>query len=371
MASHHGETTTRTNLESTEDAPNPAVAPPKRAEDLASRIEAYLAHRFPDMASVRVTSLHRIPGGTSKENLTFTAFWTTGGGESSKSFLLRREVDAGVLDDTSVETEYRVMQALSETTVPVPQMYSLELDPGWLGQPFLLEEHIDGGSSGRALSQDPHRIAVLGDYAQKLAQVHQLDWQGLDLEHLRGWRDAEATARALLSALGHKFRQQRMAPQPIVVALMRWLDENVPTRTTRLCVVHGDPGPGNFLFRASKVVALIDWEMARIGDPMDDLANIARKTHLLNFPFDNELFMAQYLRAGGSAVDPVTLRWYEVFHHVRSAVNCLSGLQAFCDGTGPQLSNAVIGMSIYRRALQRAAQLSDLRREDQHASHSE
>jgi aminoglycoside phosphotransferase (APT) family kinase protein len=326
---------------------------------LAGRIEEYFSHKMPQAGEVAVRDLQRIPGGNSKENLSFVAGWVENGEEVQRQLLVRRELPAGVLE-TKAETEYLLMKALWDTDIPVPRMYWSEKDPRWLDQPFFVEEFVGGESSLESLAKlDPRvRDEIVRDFVETLARQHRLDWRKLGLEFLGVPADADDCAQRQIDHWMQVLERHRLDPQPLLTALFRWLRQHKPHEVSRIALVHGDPGPGNFLVRDGRITAVVDWELAHLGDPMDDLGWLCWRAGSTGSLFDREKLVELYAKTSSIPLNLESLRYYEVFSNVRAAVACVSGLRSFCEGTNMQLNMAVVGLGIYRASLLEGARLA-------------
>src|SRR5438445_3876141 len=106
------------------------------------QIQAYLATKLPHVDGLAVSGLHRIPGGASRETWSFDASWRQEGADVSKGFILRRDPDASLLV-TERDLEYRVMDGVAGSGVPVPKVCWLESDSTVLDRPFFAMERLD------------------------------------------------------------------------------------------------------------------------------------------------------------------------------------------------------------------------------------
>jgi hypothetical protein len=104
------------------------------------------------------------------------------------------------------------------------------------------------------------------------------------------------------------------------VISQRWLDGCSAAERTALC--HGDAGPGNFLFEGARVTALLDWEFAHVGDPLDDLAWVAVRAQLLGGFGDLARGYRVWSAATGLPPDPARIEYYRALVLVRMAVSC-------------------------------------------------
>jgi aminoglycoside phosphotransferase (APT) family kinase protein len=232
--------------------------------ELEDRLSALLTRL--DGTPTTVDSMSRFHGGAARETWRLRA--TNGQGER---WLVMRRDPASSLIETSRTVEFHVLGRAHAAGLPAPQ--PLHLDPTGedLGAPGFLMAEIPGGhacspfetdaygpnaaDTGKALfTALGHLHALVPDTADRTALPHQ-DAAG----RLAHWK-AEIEA--------HKLR-----PEPIAEAACRWLEANIPPPSGPETIVHGDFRSGNFLVDdANRLIAVLDWEMAHIGDPMEDLA---------------------------------------------------------------------------------------------------
>jgi aminoglycoside phosphotransferase (APT) family kinase protein len=211
-----------------------------------------------------------------------------------------------------------VYGALRDRGLPVPHLRAVEP----LGRALLMDL-AEGDDALAAVADPDDRAAIAGDYLRWLGRLHLLDPATLDLP---GWThpvDAADHARldlGLWSAIAAERATGWMAPAtPFALG---WLDANAPSGPTRTSLCHGDAGPGNFLFRGRSVTALLDWEFAHVGDPLDDLAWVAVRNHLLRARFDLPSAFAVWRETTGSELDPARLEYYRALVLTRMLVSC-------------------------------------------------
>jgi aminoglycoside phosphotransferase (APT) family kinase protein len=207
-----------------------------------------------------------------------------GAGHSNETFLVERDRSRFVLrrpprppfapSAHDVGREYRVLSALAGTAVPVPRPIVHCPDAGPIGAPFYLMEHVDGEVIRRTF---PHsfaapgdRRAVVLDLARTLAEVHAVDWAACGLSDLS--RHGGYLERQL-----RRWRSQwvRNATRrlPAVEQLGDWLERTMP-EAGEVTLVHGDFKLDNVIFEReppARLTAVLDWEMAALGDPLADL----------------------------------------------------------------------------------------------------
>jgi hypothetical protein len=158
--------------------------------------------------------------------------------------------------------------------------------------------------------------AVYRHYAECLAALHELPLERFDAVDVPRPADAQDCA---LRELERVAAMLGSLVEPLATFGLGWLRRNAPQRVERVSLLHGDAGTPNFMYSGERVRALIDWEWAHAGDPMEDLGNTC--THASFHP-SGEMpdFLAHYARARGTSVDLASVRYYRAHLMVRSVI---------------------------------------------------
>lgn len=323
---------------------------------MEERTAAYLAHRMPEARDIQVSGLYRIPGGASRETWSFDARWLEGDTERSAGFIIRRDPDASLLE-TDRGAEYAIYRALEGTDVPAPRALWLEPDPVWLDRPFFIMERIDNCWSAGQVLVDPRferiRPAVAEGKMRVLGAIHALDWRTRGLEFLGVPASAEACAPDQVRHWREIVSQDAIEPQPLLTAAMDWLDAHSPRPSGLITLVHGDYRTGNFLFdRRGTIRAVLDWEMAHLGDPLEDLGWLCMefwqyaKDGRPGGLYTHEEAYDAFARVHGFPVDREAVRWWEILGNVKMAAICLTGARSFVDGRTSEIMMAVVGRMV-------------------------
>ena len=315
------------------------------------RIADYLAASW--QQPVRVEGLARIPGGASRETYRFDAIV---GGET-RPLILRREAAKGLIDTASA-TEFRAYQSAAGV-VPVPRAVALEPDGAALDRPFILMERIDGGEVASTFTRTPfgdHAAALGEEFFAAMGRLAAHDPAGTPLAAHAETPAPNACWRIALDYWDGVIAEDSVAPQPIVAAAIRRLRADPPPPAQRIAIVHGDFRSGNMMHDgAGRLLAMFDWEMAHLGDPLEDLG------WALNPLWDHfepgracgmlprDAAVAAWETASGLRADPAALDWWVLFNAVKGCAIWTSAYREYLDGgrTDPVL--AISGWYTQRR----------------------
>lgn len=235
--------------------------------DLVAALVKLVASAEPD-GTWRVDRLVRSRGGASREAWAFDLTDERRATEPIPCFLLRTAAAGLIQGDTA--REFAVLRAVHRAGIPVPEPLWLDRDGTWLGRPGYVSRRVDGESNRRFLAAEERaadRRGVDHQFVEVLAAIHSLDWASLDLPDppVPDTVSARELEHWASIALGDD-----PAPEPGLVEAIAWLRGHVPA-CPRPSLVHGDYRYGNFLYVGGRITAVLDWEMAHIGDPVEDL----------------------------------------------------------------------------------------------------
>lgn len=256
----------------------------RREKDLAGiagRLGEWLGTKLPDVADLRMSPLRGDGEGFSNETYFFDISYLADRETKTEELLVRWLPRSGALfPDADLRTQFRVMHALRDSRVPVPAMRWYEEDPGYLGVPFFIMDKVEGvvpagrlRSEGLFFDAEPAtRTQLWWRAVEAMADVHEVPWQDLDLSFLG---PPASGTDAVDRQIAHCERMLNWAAEgeviPVFDRALEWLKANTFT-PDRIALCWGDPRPGNLIYRGGKVVAVLDWEMAYLGDPIADLA---------------------------------------------------------------------------------------------------
>ncbi|MEQ8859679.1 MAG: phosphotransferase family protein [Pseudomonadales bacterium] len=312
---------------------------------LGERFAAYLSGRWGE--PVALLGIERIPGGASRE--TYRVALRTGAGE--RGVILRRDPKSSLID-TERSLEYRTYEAVYAAGFPVPEPLILEEDPGHLERPFSVMAEIGGCESAVAALADPayadQRPRIGEGLWTLMGRLAAMDVTALGVSEFMDLPEHPA-ARELDYWAG-VIDSDALHPQPVAQAAIRWLRRHLPPPGPRLALVHGDFRSGNFLFDGQGVIhGVLDWEMAHVGDPLEDLAWSMDplwawpERTLAGGLLPRETAMACWERASGFTVDRAAFRWWQVFASVKGLAIWISSTEDFANGEAKEPILAVAG----------------------------
>lgn len=327
-------------------APRAGTADAAAARDaLRDGLAALVARLWPDATGVE--RVRRLSAGATLETWSFDA---TGAG-APRGLILRRAPGGLRANETlPLATEAALVRALAGGGVPVaPVVHTLVPGDG-LGDGFVMV-HVEGETIARKLLRDDAfaavRPRVVARCGEILAALHRTDPGALPALAAR-------PADAMLASLERRHRAMvgQGRGSPVFALALRWLRDRMPAPLPP-SPVHGDFRLGNLMIDPSDVVAVLDWEIAHLGDPAEDLAwiclppwrfgNIARPVAGLGTRA--ELFAA-YERAGGAPVDAARVHWWEVLGSLRWGLGTAGMAEWFASGRDPAPERAMIARRV-------------------------
>jgi aminoglycoside phosphotransferase (APT) family kinase protein len=231
--------------------------------------------------------------------------------------------------------EYRVMSALAATTVPVPAMVALCEDPAVMGAPFYVMQYVEGSvlrrTSQSAALTDAQRTAIAHRLIDTLADLHEVDPRTVGLE---GFGHPEGFLERQVRRWSAQLERSRSREVPGFAELATALGADIP-KSQRASIVHGDYRLDNVLVGPQQDIrAVLDWEMATLGDPLCDLgllpvyATPAAGVGAVvsdgmgphnGFPSMDSLLQRYAARTG---LDVTPLPWYIALGYYKLAVIC-------------------------------------------------
>ncbi len=255
-------------------------------------------NRLPGFKDARVGSITAVEGGAS--NITCRVEVLSG---TARRVCLRLQRERGIFEPYDVIREGRVLAALAGTTVPVPRLLGVEPDARVLGAPFIVLEWVEAPHMGMAPDAD------FDAFTRMVARIHAVDWRAAGLEFLGVPGSVREALAGELATVERRMAAFGCRGEPLLRAALERLRATIPPEG-RLALCQGDINVFNYLFRGGEVVAVVDWEQARISDPRMDVGQLLALSHLKGAPFlpaEAMPFAVRYRAAAG--MEPGDLRW--------------------------------------------------------------
>lgn len=293
-----------------------------------------------------LVSVDRLSGGASQE--TYRLVVATSIGE--KRLALRRTPGGEYAEITpqhpGLDVEALLMQSALAVGVPEPEVYYVLQREDELGDGFLME-WLDGEALGARIVRSPEFEAIRPKLAYEcgkvLAKIHSID---LDATGLRA-RLWEIPPAEFVEQTWERYRLLD-TPQPMIDYVARWLMENLPEQH-ETALVHNDFRNGNFMLSPDGIVAVLDWEVAHVGDPMRDLGWMCTNSWRFGasdpvggFGQYEDMFKG-YEDESGKTVDPEHVKFWEVFGSFWWSVGCLGMAEHYRSGPDRTVERPAIG----------------------------
>ena len=298
---------------------------------IAGPLSAAVARQIEGVSAIE--NLRRLSGGASQETWSFDAI----GDDKSVPLILRRSPGgerAKSETAAGLETEAKLIKLAEELGVPVPPVRLVLTPEDGVGRGFVMDR-IEGETIARKILRDDEfadaRPKMARQCGEILARLHKADMSKLPKLRTSAARDEIEQYAKTYKTHDH--------PHPVFDLAIRWLRDNAPSTDTKLTLVHGDFRNGNLMIGPDGVRAVLDWELAHIGDPMEDLAwicvNSWRFGNIDNpvggFGTREDMF-AGYEAAGGGKIDPERVKFWEVLGTLKWGIMCTTMVMAFKSG---------------------------------------
>ena len=292
----------------------------QRTERLGDELRAMVG-------ATSIDGLRRLSGGASRETWSFDA--------DGRPLVLRRDPPGA--PKGGMDMEARLLRAAAVAGVPVPEVVVAEPS-------LIVMERIDGETIPRKILRDEEYAAarpkLAGECGSILARLHAIPTDDVaGLEHA----DQVQQFRELLDALGE--------PHPTFELAFRWLEANRP-RSSRTAIVHGDFRNGNLIVGPDGVRAVLDWELAHVGDPLEDLGWLCVKAWRFGMEppvggfGDYDELIAAYEAGGAGPVARDALRWWEVLGTLKWGIMCIMQAVTHTSGAVRSVELAAIGRRV-------------------------
>jgi aminoglycoside phosphotransferase (APT) family kinase protein len=296
------------------------------AAELALLLERAVARHLG--APGDIAELKRLTGGATKTTWSFAARI---GGERVPLVLQTSSPRAALAEGDALAALPRVvgaedaamMAAAAAAGVPAPPVRAVLTPEDGLGAGCVMA-FVPGETIARRILREPGFAALRQNFAEQcgtvLARLHRMDKAALPFLQRSGAAEQVKLYRRAYESLDH--------PQPAIELGLCWAEDRLPAHHA-MTVVHGDFRLGNLICSSDAIAAVIDWELAALGDPAQDLGWLCVKTWRFGGKApvagmgSREALLAAYARSGGIAIAPDHLRFWEGFGSIKWAIMCL------------------------------------------------
>ncbi len=304
----------------------------KSIEELVEPLHGYFTEKLGSPA--KVTDARRLAEGNSRLML----IASVQAGDDTQRYVLR--VEQGGIFGTSSAEEYRIMDGLYQAGFPVARVRWLEESSDLLGEPFFVMDYIDGDF------EYPTGDTV-AEFVKVMDRLHQLDWQAAELDFDLKPQSIEESTHMQIDRWANVYRDASNVSWPLLEEAAAWLHLNAPTEG-KLCIVHGDPGPGNLIHDNGKILALTDFEFTHLGHPHEDYVFCAsmRGMHTMSV----EEWLDLYREVLGTELTENEWHYWRTFNLFKGACANVTSLRAFCENN-PAVNLAMVGTAIQQNCM--------------------
>jgi len=342
-----------------QESRTPSSRPADNPETFVERMHAFVRGRLG--GELDEGSLERLTGGASQETWAFAMHSPSRG---TLRLILRRVPTGVALADVGIgpEREAWLMQRAGAGGVPVPEVIHVLEPADQLGRGFI-SARVDGETLAIRINRDEQFAAVRPHLAKQcgtvLAGIHAIDLSDApDLPY--------RPAKVQLLDLQQLHRNAPVRSPTFELAL-RWLSLNLPRDSDARCLVHGDFRNGNLIIGTDGVRAVLDWELAHIGDPVEDIAYITLNSWrfgTIDKPVggfgEYEQLLDGYVATGLPCPSHAEIRFWQIMGSLRWGLVCWEMARPPEPGAAITVERAMIG----RRASEVELDLLDLLTED-------
>jgi len=302
----------------------------------------------------RIETIEQFKGGQSNPTYRLTA-------ADGKKYALRRKPPGKLLPSAhAVDREYRVISALHPVGFPVARPLVLCEDESVIGTAFYVMDCVEGrvlwDQSLPGMSKE-ERFAIWDELNRVISLLHTIDFQKVGLA---GFGKPGNYIERQVARWSKQYQASETEPMPAMNNLIAWLPKNIPPETATT-VVHGDFRLDNAIFHPTepRILAVLDWELSTLGDPLADFAYHCMSWHIppgqfrgiaglnleaLGIPSEKE-YVARYCeRTGRQAIDPSHWDFYIAYNLFRIAAILQGIMKRVVDGTAASVHARDAGM---------------------------
>jgi aminoglycoside phosphotransferase (APT) family kinase protein len=246
------------------------------------RLQAYLTTRFPDRPNLHIEDFTVLAGGFSKLTILFS---TQDNHNGQQSFVIRanQAVQNIKIEGADVNQEFELIRRLFDAGIPVAEPLWLESDTGHFGTAFFVSRKAQGihlGSGHTAQTYGEITADTKASLIDVMTGLHDTVISSSPVigeTFINSWtpyKSLNDIARASIDHWCEEADRHGATRTPRIQRLIHWLKQNAPDDNGDVVLVHGDFGLHNILFQDGQITAVLDWEIAKMGDPAEDLITL-------------------------------------------------------------------------------------------------
>ena len=313
---------------------------------------------WPGASHLRIEELVRPTGGASWETFLLRVAFERDGALREERAVIKRAPATGPLAPYRVDKDVAIFGALAKSEVPAPPLLAWTEDPEVFERPFTLTAFVEGATHDltkveqwEVWQRDRESLGI--EMLDTLAALHRFRWQEHGLGRVM---DASGPAAAHAGTFMHRYfdllaraAEEQGAGIPVWRDMAAWIEKNAPVvPQDELVLVHGDYRFGNFIWQDTRIVAVVDWERAMLGPPMQDLAFMClplsrrKEPEVMAKAISFDRLASHWEVASGCAVDFRMLQYYAVLWQFVEGVN---GARALLAGRRDQASTGILALS--------------------------
>jgi aminoglycoside phosphotransferase (APT) family kinase protein len=321
-------------------------------EEMTARLEPFFAAAA-GAETARIEGLRTLTGGAVRSAFALDLH-LGGAGVPALQELVLLAFRPGGASAFGAPEEFGLLEAVHDLGAPVPRPVYVGEEA--LGRPFYVMQRVAGESIGRRIvtadSLAGARERLPGQLAAALAAIHRVDPTDPRLQFLPRPQAGHTAADHTRRELDALYEMIRVEAHPVFDEAFRWLAENPPGGGGE-ALVHGDFRIGNVLVGEDGLEAVLDWELAHVGDPIEDLGWLCGRSWRFGVDEktcggvgDRQELLEAYSAASGRDVSREDLLYWEVFGNLRWGIFTLVQARPFLDGQSRNIELGMIGRRV-------------------------
>lgn len=315
-------------------------------------LERYLRRRY-ENDGLRISEFRFLSGGRNRQSALFVV---DGEADLPARLVIQREPRTLMTTFKGIGMQFEVLREAHAMGMRVPKPILVETDPDQLDGPFMISEQVAGVSPVPSMdywSPPPRSEKLACSLARQFALMHRIPLANLE-NTLERYVDARRgrTWLADLEALEAQWEALAYAPSIAVSASLAWMKAHIHCVDETESVVHNDALLHNVLASNDEITAVLDWEMAHIGHPCEDLGYVRP---VIEHMTDWSRFLDAYVAAGGSRPTSLQVDFFTLRSILKLMIQIMYVRRAFDSGQADVPALAEIGASFMPKMIDRLA----------------